>query len=300
VSANLDISRVVRSWIREDEHDSADRVLEIVLSQLDTTPQRRPWWPAWRDLRMNLFMKAAIGGAAVLVAALVGLNLLAPGPLSPGGPGATPSATPAPIPSATPVVTVGPSPTQGMVPPVGDLAPGRHAFTIQGVTFTLDVPAGWRSNGEFGIEKTVGVVPDGAGFIFWANAADGVFSDPCSRTRGPIAGPTAADMASAIAGMPQVELVSGPTAITLGGQPAQEVVIRVPDPLPCPGDQYYLWYDETSDALERYVTAPGDTYRVWIVDVGGVRIQMDGETYTGAPTGVAEEVEAIASSIRFE
>ena len=43
-----DVTRIVRSWLRTDEHESADRVLDNVLALLDATPQRRSWWPARR------------------------------------------------------------------------------------------------------------------------------------------------------------------------------------------------------------------------------------------------------------
>ncbi len=33
MTAEREMARVVRSWLREDEHDSADRVLEIVLAR---------------------------------------------------------------------------------------------------------------------------------------------------------------------------------------------------------------------------------------------------------------------------
>ena len=45
MTAERDTTRVVRSWLRADEHESADRLLHTVLARLDTTPQRRPWWP---------------------------------------------------------------------------------------------------------------------------------------------------------------------------------------------------------------------------------------------------------------
>ena len=49
MSTDRDTTRIVRSWLQTDEHESADRVLDAVLDQLDTTPQRRAtWWPARR------------------------------------------------------------------------------------------------------------------------------------------------------------------------------------------------------------------------------------------------------------
>lgn len=87
-----DVNRVVRSWLREDDHESADRILGTVLDRLDTTPQRRFWWPARRDSRMHKLALAAAATAAALLVAVAGYNLLPR--LGTVGPGASPSPTP--------------------------------------------------------------------------------------------------------------------------------------------------------------------------------------------------------------
>lgn len=53
MSADRDVTRIVRSWLREERHEDAGRVLDMVLAELDTTPQRRSWWPARRFPIMN-------------------------------------------------------------------------------------------------------------------------------------------------------------------------------------------------------------------------------------------------------
>jgi hypothetical protein len=95
MSQERDVTRIVRSWIREDQHESADRILGVVLDRLDTTPQRRSWWPAWRSNRMNTYAKLIAAAAAVLVVAFAGFQLL---PRS-GGVGGDPTNAPSPSPS---------------------------------------------------------------------------------------------------------------------------------------------------------------------------------------------------------
>jgi hypothetical protein len=95
MSQQRDVTRLVRSWIREDQHESADRILGIVLDRLDTTPQRRSRWPAWRSKRMNTYVKLIAAAAAVLVVAIAGFQLL-PGT---GGVGGDPTNAPSPSPS---------------------------------------------------------------------------------------------------------------------------------------------------------------------------------------------------------
>ena len=108
MSAERDVNRIVRSWIRADEHDSADRVLQIVLSRLDATPQRRPLWPPRRFAHVNKLAPAAIAAAAVLVVAVIGYNLI-PGAANIGGqPTPAPTITQPPTTSPSPGFTSGP------------------------------------------------------------------------------------------------------------------------------------------------------------------------------------------------
>jgi len=297
MTAEREITRVVRSWLREDEHDSADLVLETVLARLDATPQRRSWWPARRFVPMNTQLRVLIAAAAVVVVAVVGYQLLPRNSsVGPGGPTPSPIVTPSPTPPRSPLPTSAP-----VVPAAGTLTVGRHDLNLEGVhmTFAIATP-GWTSNGIFGFDKGAFGAPDSGGFIVWQDDADGVFSDPCTSTQAPPAGPTAADMANAIAGMSSIELVSGPEAVTIGGKPAQRVVVRMPDPLPCRYDQFYLWYDTTVRDNARYASGAGNTIRVWIMEVDGKRVQIDGESNPGAPPQVDAELNAIVNSIQFD
>ena len=41
-------TRIVLSWLREDAHENAERVLLSALDEVDLTQQRRPRWPVQR------------------------------------------------------------------------------------------------------------------------------------------------------------------------------------------------------------------------------------------------------------
>ena len=68
--------RIIGSWMEDGRTRLPDHVLDAVLDQLPSTPQRRPGWLARRITHMNAFAKYAIAAAAVVVVAIVGLNLV--------------------------------------------------------------------------------------------------------------------------------------------------------------------------------------------------------------------------------
>lgn len=290
-----DDTRIVRSWLRTDEHESADRVLDAVLALLDTTPQRRSWLPARRTIDMNTFAKLALAAAAVLIIAVVGISRL---PASGGAGGGGPAPTPSPAPSATPVPPT-PSPTHGAVlPPAGDLAIGRHSLTLAGVPFSIAIPAsGWVSNGDFAIDKGVFPSTRDGGFILWNSAPDAIFTDPCGQVQGPRIGTSLAAHAEAAASVPGT-VATGPTDVTVGGYPAKLVVVEIPAVAKCSAEGFYLWWDE--QLTGRYATELGSTIRVWIIDVDGTLIWIDGETAADAPPEVGQEIQQIIDSIQFE
>ena len=240
---------------------------------------------------MNTFARISAAVVAVVAIAVVGCTFL------PGGGG---SGGPAPTPTPRPTVTTGPTPIAAF-PPFGPLAVGdRHRITLEGETFTFTVPtADWTSNGEFGIDKTVGVAPGGAGFILWTDTPVGIFQDPCAQVEGPEVGTSIDELAGAVAVLPGVDLVSGPIDVTVGGYPARQVTIRVPDDIPCAAQSFHLWWAPTP-GFARYATVVGSTIRTWIIDVDGTPVWFDAETFPGAGPELAAEIQAIVDSIDFE
>jgi hypothetical protein len=158
---------------------------------------------------------------------------------------------------------------------------------------SIEVAApGWGSlSGGFKLTKNL----DEAAFIFWTDAPDGVYEDPCAQVKRPPSTDRAA-LAAAVADLPDTELVAGPTDVTVGGQPATEIEIRIAPEPACP-TALYLWYDELGG---RWAFANGDTMIVWIVDVDGTLVWIDAEIRDDAPTGLEEEMRSMVDSIEFE
>jgi hypothetical protein len=300
MSTDRDMTRLVRSWLRTDEHESADRVLDNVFAMLDATPQHRPMWRVRRIADMNTFAKLATATVAVVVVAVVGYNLLPFRGGSGGGPTPTPSSSPAPTPAPTPTAS-----TSIAFPPAGPLEAGRHTLTESGTVFSIQVPAGWRSSGL----NCSGCAPD-AGWLqrgtdestdpgavwmpIWS--VDGVASDPCAGKPAPV--PTSvAKLADAVATLPGTDLVTAPEDVVVGGRPAKHVVIKIPTDIGCPARQFNMWAD---NGVFRWATALGQTNRVWIVDLGGKRFWIEAETYPGSTPALAQEIETMIGSIKFE
>jgi hypothetical protein len=311
-----DVTRIVRSWLQVDEHESADRVLDNVLALLDATPQRRSMWPARRIADMNSFAKLLIAAAAVVVIAIVGINLL---PKTGGDVGVQPVVSPSPSASPTPVssplagyqpsLLPEPTPQAGAFPAAGAVKVGTQAFSQSGVRFTMDIATtGWTSRGievapdGGNLTKSAGTGTAGAWMLSWS--IDGVYADPCGHLAAPPAGTSVADLADAVASMPGVEVVTAPTDVTVGGHAAKTVAIRIPADIGCGPSNFFLWYDNVrcgSDSpCHRWVSEVEETNRVWIIDVDGTRVWIEAETYKGATPEIVAEVQGMIDSIKFE
>jgi hypothetical protein len=238
---------------------------------------------------MNAQAKLAILVAAVLVVAIAGINLLLVDE-NVGRPTVAPSQDPTTSPSPQPSAVTAEDFPSGLL-----TADVRYPMTRDSVPFSVVFPtSGWRSNGEFYIEK----LDKEAELFFWSSAPDGVFADPCSATQGPPLSSNA-ELASAVASIPGTVLVSGPTDVTVGGRPAKHVVLTVPDDIACGVDDFELWYAE-GIAGGRYASRLGNTIRVWIIDAEpGTRVWIDAETPADASPESEAEIQQVIDSIEF-
>lgn len=129
-------TRIVLSWLREDTHENAERVLLRALDEVDATPQRRSWWPAWRTNRMNTFARSIAAAAAVVVVAVVAYTVL-PG-LGIVGPGASPSPSPTLL-ARGDFVTMSRGAVTLEAFEAGSGVTGRMTVTSERASFTVDL-----------------------------------------------------------------------------------------------------------------------------------------------------------------
>jgi hypothetical protein len=278
-----EFDRTARAWLADGPNLMSDRALQFALDEIHNTRQRRSWWPARRQSRMFTMLRiAAVAGAILL--AVVGLSLLSSG----GRPGPIPSPTASPIALTMSVI--------------GPLQPGTHVTAdpfLARVTFR--VPAGWEGimGGPYLVDLGKAAQPGAVSFQIF----DTVYADPCDFTKGPLdplPGPSVDDLATALAGLPSLD-VTAPTDITIDGYRGKQLTLTAPtDMTGCTlsPDRNLLTWELPLGA--RIGMTPGEVDRVWILDVDGQRLVIVAPEKPGALNDPSKaEVQAVLDSIRI-
>ncbi len=183
--------------------------------------------------------------------------------------------------------------------PDADLRIGRHEAIVDGVHFSFDVPAArWEPQRPFYISKSFKGPQDAEAILRWTTFPGSVHADPCPGLLSESIGPSVAELANAVAAVPGVDVVRGPEDVTVGGRIAKHVVLVVRDDVGCdPG--FFYSYDPGGGGAFWLDTQHGDTITVWIIDVDGTVLFIEGETRVDAGSG-NDEIQEIIESIRFE
>ena len=302
-ASDRDVSRAIRSWLHEDRHEDASRIAGAVLDQVEATPRRRAmWWPARRTPVMNKIVGLGLGAAAVVVALVIGAQMLGSPDTNVGGPGDEPT------PSATAEPTLEPT-------PAGLLPEGPHMIldgqaddptqNIQLLTVTIPAP-GWYGEVGGGIltKNEKHEPPDGSGMIIFAQQEYTVYGDPCHWTTTTPETPvtTVDDFVAALSAQGSRD-ASDPVDITLGGYAGKSITLEVPDDVDfteCdPG--YGGSWDCGGDGMSPcgYHSGAGEIDTVYILDVDGVIMAWNTKYYAGTPAEDVAELEAIVQSASF-
>jgi hypothetical protein len=301
MTASRDTNRFIRDFLAEGQTELPERVYDAVRSDIDRTRQRVVIAP-WKAPGMNTFAKFAIAAAAVVVVAIVGISLP---PARDGASGASvlppTTSSPAPQPTSSPAAADVPRSSAGY--PAGGVAIGMHGVTVDGIRLSFILPgSGWEGHEHYLSKSTKG--PQGAeAIIFWTTFPGGDNYIPCMDLLSS-AGPSVADLAAAVSTVPGTDLVSGPTDVTVGGRPAKHVSLFVTysvldNSSVCYPGFFFSWTPDDEGAMWDS-TLPGDTIRVWMVDVDGARLFIEAETHFNAGPDVELEIQQIVDSIAFE
>jgi hypothetical protein len=290
MSTDRDVTRDLRSWLREDAHEDADRVLGLVLDQLDTTPQRRASWPARRFPIMNSNVaRVALVAAVLVVAVIVGASLLR-----------RPSVGPSPTVEAT--ATAGAVPPLLNTLPTGDLAAGNYRLDeVFPVKITLTLPAGYThgrgASDNVGIQSAASGPQHGIEFQLASN----VYPDPCHSASGPANPPIGANLSDLVTAMTSmIGFQAGPvTDVTIGGYAAKAFdLANGIDAAACDGQDIraFVFTGGGSSSV-----SSGQRERIYLMYAPGHRLMI--MTYylpngdTAAEAAAAAELKAIVESI---
>lgn len=195
------------------------------------------------------------------------------------------------------------------VPPFSPSPPrARWTRTVEGVEFSFRADRSWTAGpitesadgvlrfGHLLISKSIEGPQGAEAVIFWTSMSDGP-ATPCGQWWGSPVG-SIGDFAAAVATARGTELVEEPSRVTVGGLPAQHVVVTVRQDIGCDPGFFYRWHAECRGPCWMESTV-GDTIRVWFVDVDGTRLFFEAQTSTEADADLEREIERIVGSIRF-
>jgi hypothetical protein len=310
MNAGPDVERLIAGWLAEEAPGRApDRILDLAGRAIDRTRQRR-FGVGWREsmTRNRGLAAAALVGVVVLGSALylVGLN--------PGGVGGPATAPPtSPNTSASPSATLSPSPMA--IVPETPLAAGRYfevPFAPGGMDlcmgqaectedpaddtmrFTFAVPDEWVGGSVHVVYASEGKAPPaGAGLVF--SRGGGLYAEPCGDEPPPNipVGPTVDDFVSALVAHPKLD-VTAPVDVSLAGYSGKYVDLQVPADISACPTSYFPWEPGI------YAQGPGSRWHLWILDVDGIRVVIQGTDYAGTSAARQAELRAIVESIQIE
>lgn len=287
--------RVIGSWMEEGRTRLPDHVLDAVLEQLPSTPQRRPARSVWRITQVHAIARTLVTAAAVVVVAIVGSNLVS-GPGAGGQPSPSPTASPRPF-------------TEGV------LDSGRYAirpfpWPNDDLTVTFTVPDGWAFGGS--AMTPTGSPGTGApgGIAIQFIDVTTLNTDPCRWEVGDevTPGPTVDDLIDGIRAQTTYE-TSEPIDVTIGGYRGKRVDIVSPPELfaggignapSCDGARYRLWGTAPGGEGGIYVQGPANRWQTNVLDVNGVRLVVVVQDFPGTSPADRAALDAIVESLVIE
>ena len=256
-----------------------DASRDAIRARLPSTSQRPAWWPGWRSPEMNTITKYALGAAAAVLVAIVGIQIIAP-----GGSFGAPSGAP-PTPDPTPAASLEAS----------TLVIGQGLLSHSRVTSLR--PDGWTLEANFA-SKATGT--NSIGFSAWTNV--GVHQDPCAwedEEMDVSANPTVEGIMAALVAQPGRD-PSNPTTTTLGGWPAMRVELRVPSTLDissCDQGRYKAWTDLSDPNGGNWNHESGQFDVIYVVDVDGGPVVVDDWYHASTTRTDLGELEAVLESM---
>jgi hypothetical protein len=282
---------ILTDWLEDGPADAPDQTLETVLAAFPSIPQRRAALRVpWRFAPMNGYVRVLAALAAVVVLAVIGVNLV---PRTGGvGSGGGPPSTPVPTATASPTPSPTPAPT---LPQSGQLAPGTYRSNF--MAFTL--PAGWSAFEGWAALRGNGDPPNGMAVAADVNFAT-VYNDPCHwQTTAASVGPTVDNLVAALVAQKRGSKVTA-VDVTIDGFRGKQIDLMVPLNVTvsaCDGGQYKSWTD--SGGGDRYNQGPGQHDLLDILDMNGKTVAIQRSFFPANTAGDLAELQAIVDSVKI-
>jgi hypothetical protein len=292
--ATDDLERRLRSWMSEQGPDAdLTPAYEAIVGATRSAAQR-PWFLVRRGRRMTAPVSAGwfvAQRALVIVIALALLAIALTGTLLVGG-----------------HFIQGPPPRLLDVSSVDvPLGPGAYAVGRPfGAPFSVGLASDWTLKqmalGDTQFTNTDDPNASGAAWLV-VDLLDDVYADPCRSGGGPMSppvAPTIDEIATALTHMAGYS--AGPlTDAMIGGYPAKAVEVTnsiATDSVGCDGGAMLpMWTFRGGGSA---ATNGFATEHLWVVDVNGTIVIVDGETFPTTPRTALDEVRWIVSTMRFD
>lgn len=170
---------------------------------------------------------------------------------------------------------------------------------MKGIPLSFSVPAsGWYRWGDLYITKST-VGPQAAdAIILWTDVWRSNHARACGQWWGSPDG-SVEDWATQASRKRGTEFVKGPLDVTIGGYPAQHVVFTVREDVACNPGFFHTWKAAHVGPFWSS-TEVGDTIRIWLVDLGGRVLFIEGDTHESAGAHLKQEVNRIVASVVFD
>lgn len=232
--------------------------------------------------------------AAVVIAAVIGMNFVPTG----SGVGARSASTPTPAPTPTPI----PLPTGSDVQTLS-VAGGTYLVDSPfPIAITVTVPGGWGGNigGPYAayLERT-GAYGSQAPDIAFTLSQD-LYADTCAGTSFlvPQPGATVDDLVTSLASLPGVK-ATAPVDVAIDGLPGKQLTLTASSSSPgCspPTDGYFVWRLPLGAVFS---VAPGQSMVVRILEVGSQRLVISSDTFANTTATDIAQMQQILDSIHF-
>jgi hypothetical protein len=170
------------------------------------------------------------------------------------------------------------------------------------IRVTVTVPDGWAGlEGSALVPSVESYSPPGGAALLFGRGG-WLYSELCAGPGPDIpTGTTVDEFVTALVDHPDLDVTS-PIDVTLGGYSGQYLELRAPantttdelgpDPSGC--NYYFVWEPGI------YAQGPNALWRIWVLDVDGVRVVVRNDSFPGTSPQVQAQLTAIVDSIQIE